>query len=165
MRTHAKTMAFGGMLAALAVVVMSLGGLIPVATYICPVICSVLLYMVMSFCGRRIGWAWFGCVSILSLLLSPDKEAGAVFLALGYYPLLKALFDRMPLSWLFKLVFFNVVSAALYGVLLFLLGMDQLLQDFQQVGVIGLVITLILGNMCFVLLDIALSCFTSKVKK
>ena len=36
-------MAMGGVFAALAVVVMNLGGLIPVATYVCPTICMVLL--------------------------------------------------------------------------------------------------------------------------
>ena len=165
MRDSAKTIAFGGMLAALAVVVMSLGGLIPIATYVCPVICSVILFFVLSLCGRRIGWAWFGCVSILSLLLGPDKEAGAVFLVLGYYPLLKTGFDRLPLKWLWKLLYFNVVSSILYAVLLFLLGMDQLLQDFQQAGMIGLVIALVLGNVCFILLDIVLSRFATITKK
>lgn len=165
MRSSAKTIAFGGMLAALAVVIMSLGGLIPIATYVCPVICSVILFFVLSFCGRRIGWAWFGCVSILSLLLGPDKEAGAVFMALGYYPLLKTAFDRLPLKWLWKLLFFNVVSGILYLALLFVLGMGQLLQDFQQAGMIGLVIALVLGNVCFIMLDVVLFRLSTIAKK
>lgn len=165
MRNSAKKIAFGGMLAALAVVIMSLGGLIPVATYVCPVICSVILFFVLSLCGRRIGWAWFGCVSILSLLLGADKEAGAVFLALGYYPLLKSGFDRLPLKWLWKLLYFNAVSSILYAVLLFLLGMDQLFQDFQQAGVVGLAVALALGNVCFILLDIVLSRFSAITRK
>ena len=38
-KTPAYSMALGGLMAALAVVVMSLGTIIPVATYICPMIC------------------------------------------------------------------------------------------------------------------------------
>ena len=57
-------------------------------------------------------WAWYGAVSILSLLLGPDKEAAAIFLALGYYPILKRHIDRLPrpLAYLCKLA---LVSAAL----------------------------------------------------
>ena len=50
-------MALGGVLAALAVVVMSLGGLIPVATFVCPMLCMILLRFVCQLCGNRIGWA------------------------------------------------------------------------------------------------------------
>ena len=83
-RTPAANIALGGILAALAVVVMSMGTLIPVATYVCPMLCAILLQMVLKLCGRRMAWAWYGAVTLLSLLMAPDKEAAAVFLALGY---------------------------------------------------------------------------------
>ena len=38
-RSPAFAVALGGMLAALAVVIMCLGGLIPVATFVCPMLC------------------------------------------------------------------------------------------------------------------------------
>ena len=84
----------GGVFAALAVVIMNLGGLIPMATYVCPTLCMVILSFVHMACGRRIAWSWYAAVSILSLLMSPDKEAAAVFAFLGYYPILKPVFDR-----------------------------------------------------------------------
>ena len=43
MKTNSRQMAMGGVFAALAVVIMNLGGLIPVATYTTPVICMLLL--------------------------------------------------------------------------------------------------------------------------
>ena len=52
-----RKMAVGGMLAALAVVLMSLGGLIPMATYVCPMLAMLILQLVLQLCGRRIGWA------------------------------------------------------------------------------------------------------------
>ena len=73
------------MMAALAAVIMSLGGLIPVATFTSPMLCMLLLAFVTKVCGKRIGWAWYGAVSILSLLMSPDKEAAAIFVFLGLY--------------------------------------------------------------------------------
>ena len=68
-RTPASRIALGGVLAALAVVIMSMGTLIPVATYVCPVLCCMLLQFVLLSCGRRIAWAWYGAVAILSLLV------------------------------------------------------------------------------------------------
>ena len=62
-------MALGGVMAALAVVIMSMGTLIPIATYSCPVLCALLLQLVLKTCGSRIAWAWYGAVTILSLLL------------------------------------------------------------------------------------------------
>ena len=41
--TPASAIAPGGVMAALAVVIMSLGGLIPVATYVSPMLCALLL--------------------------------------------------------------------------------------------------------------------------
>ena len=80
-------------MAALAVVIMSLGTLIPVATFVCPVLCMLILQLVLKLCGSRIAWAWYGAVAILSLLMAPDKEAAAVFLFLGYYPVVKPRMD------------------------------------------------------------------------
>ena len=84
----AAKISLGGMLAALALVIMNLVGLIPVATFVCPMLCMMILTLVVRFCGKRIGWAWYGAVSILSILLAPDKEAAAIFIFLGYYPIL-----------------------------------------------------------------------------
>ena len=92
--------ALGGVLAAVAVVIMTLGGLIPVATYISPMFCGLLLLFVKQSCGNTIGWTWYGAVSILGLLLSPDKEAAAVFIALGYYPIIQPWLEKSKLKWL-----------------------------------------------------------------
>ena len=43
----------GGVFAALAVVIMSLGTIIPVATYVCPVACMLILQLVVRMTGVR----------------------------------------------------------------------------------------------------------------
>ena len=68
MRTEARRIALGGMMAALAVVLMAMGGMIPVATYVIPMLCMFLLRFVYGSCGRRIAWAWYGAVALLGLL-------------------------------------------------------------------------------------------------
>ena len=146
-------MALGGVLAALAVVIMNLGGLIPVATYVCPMLCMLLLQMVLKTCGSRVAWAWYGAVAILGLLLSPDKEAAAVFVGLGYYPIIKPKLDKTRGKWLWKTLLFNAVTLLLYWLLMNVLGMAQLAEEFSEMGMALTVVTLILGNVTFFMLD------------
>ena len=152
-RTPAANIALGGVLAALAVVIMSMGTLIPVATYVCPMLCALILQLVMKTCGRKTAWAWYGTVSILSLLMAPDKEAAAVFLALGYYPILKPKLDSLKGKWIWKLLFFNAVTILTYWLLMHLLGFDRLAAEFSEMGLVLTTVMLLLGNVTFFLLD------------
>lgn len=152
-RNAAKAVSLGGVLAALAVVVMTLGTIIPVATYVCPIICMALLQVVIIRCGVRIGWAWYGAVAVLSLLLAPDKEAAAVFASLGCYPIIKPWMDRRKLPMLWKAVYFNAVIILLYTLLLKVVGMEDLLEDFEEFGQWMTAVLLIMGNVTFFLMD------------
>lgn len=156
-RTPAYTMALGGILAALAVVIMALGTLIPVATYVCPMLCALLLNTVLHTCGRRIAWAWFGAVAILSVLLAPDKEAAILFAFLGYYPIVKPGLDGRRGRWLWKLLLFNAAVLVAYWLMLQVLGLAALVEEFSQMGVVMLAVLLVLGNVTFLLLDRLLS--------
>ena len=157
--TPAKQIAFGGVFAALALVIMNLGSLIPVATYVCPILCMLILAFVTKMCGNRIGWAWYGAVAILSCLMSPDKEAAAVFVFLGFYPILKPRFDRMRFPIIPKLLFFNVLILVMYWLLLKLLGMDQIAAEFAEMGKVLNAVMLVMGNLIFYMTDVALSRF------
>lgn len=150
---HTRDVALGGVLAALAVVIMTMGTIIPVATYVCPVLCAMVLRVVLRVCGRRMAWAWFGCVAVLSALLAPDKEAAAVFAFLGYYPILKPWLDRRRLPWLWKGLLFNGATALLYWLLIAVMGMAQVGAEFAEMGRAMLIVCLILGNVTFFLLD------------
>lgn len=157
MKTSAKQIALGGVMAALAVTIMSMGGLIPVATYVCPMLCAILQFVVLSFCGKRVAWAWYGAVAILSLLLGPDKEAAAVFVFLGYYPIIKPNMDKLRLGFLWKVLYFNGAILLMYWLLLNLFGMAQLAAEFSELGTVLTVVMLILGNVIFFMLDIVLN--------
>lgn len=155
-KTPASRIAFGGMLAALAVVIMSLGGMLSVATYVSPMLCMILLQLVMNSCGRQIAWAWYGAVAILGILLSPDKEAAGVFLFLGYYPILKPVLDVRKGRVLWKYLFFNASILVLYFLLLRVFGLTGVSEEFSEMGKWMLGILLVLGNVTFFLLDFLL---------
>lgn len=144
-------------MAALAVVIMCMGGIIPVATYVCPMLCAVLLAAVLRLTGRRIAWAWYAAVSLLSLLLCPDKEAAAVFVFLGYYPIIKPWVDSRKLPFLWKLGIFNLSIASLYTMLIFLFRLEQVIRDFSEFGLVMTLVILLLGNVTLFMLDILLT--------
>ena len=152
-QTPARAVALGGMLAALAVAVMSLGTILPIATYVCPMFCALLLQVVLKACGSRIAWAWYGAVALLSVLLAPDKEAAAVFVFLGYYPIVKPRLDRRKGKWLWKGLLFNVSVCLMYFLLIHLLGLEQLTREWSEMGIGMLIVLLVLGNVTFFLLD------------
>ena len=156
-------MALGGILAALAVIIMSLGGMIPVATYVCPMLCAMLQFTVLLFCGRKVAWAWYGAVAILGLMLGPDKEAAAVFVFIGFYPILKPKMDTLPLKWLWKGLLFNSSIFSMYWLLIHLFGMAQISAEFSQLGMIMTGVMLVMGSVIFFLLDKILDNFARKM--
>ena len=165
MRNQSKNMAMGGVFAALAVVIMNLGGLIPVATYTTPVLCMVLLKVVLLYCGRRIAWGWYGAVALLSILMSPDKEAAAVFLCLGYYPILKPWIERRRGKWIWKLLVFNVPMVALYSILIRVLGVAKVTGESGELGRLLLPVLLLMGNVTFLALDRLLTILESRIRR
>lgn len=150
---HARQMALGGMMAALAVVIMCLGGMIPVATYVCPMLCMLLLQFVQKNCGSRTAWAWYGAVALLGGLLGPDKEAAAVFGFLGYYPIIRPRLEKTRLKWLWKGLLFNIAILTMYWLLIHLMGMAAVGEEFREMGTVMLIALLLTGNLTFFLLD------------
>jgi len=160
--SYAKVIALGGMLAALAMVIMCLGGIIPIATFVCPMFCCLIEYVVLHSCGRRIAWAWYGAVAILSLLMGPDKEAAALFALLGYYPIVKPILEKSKLRFFWKMLLFNSAIAVLYLVLMRLMGLEATMAEYESLGKIGAAVMVLLGNVTFVMLDLLLTKISRK---
>lgn len=148
-----KRLALSGMLAALAVVIMCLGGIIPIATYVCPMLCCMTQFVVLRYCGKRLAWIWFAVVSLLVFLMGPDKEAAMVFFAIGYYPLIKGTLDTYKLGVLLKVVYFNASVFVAYAIMIYLMGMQELVSENMELGIVGLIAILLMGNVTFFLLD------------
>ena len=76
-----------------------------------------------------------------------------MFLALGYYPILKPKLDSLKGKLLWKLLFFNAVTLLTYGLLMHLFGFDRLAAEFSEMGIALTALMLLLGNVTFFLLD------------
>ncbi len=146
----------GGLMTALCVVIMCFGGMIPFMTYVSPVFCMMIGAILLKVIGKTGFISWYFAVMLLSLLLCPDKEAASVFTAFGYYPIMKIRFDKLPLKWLFKLLYFNAVTLILYWILMYLIGLQELANEFAEIGTVMTVCMLAAGNVIFIFLDITL---------
>ena len=157
-RKRTAQLALAAVLCALAVTVMMLGGLIPAATFCCPMLAGFLTIPILCECGAGMALCAWAAISILSCLLGPDKEAAAIYLFLGWYPVLRPKLEklRQPLRFLLKLLIFNCAVFAVYSLLLFVLGLESLRADFSDMGKIMLLVTLVLGNGIFILFDFVL---------
>ena len=64
-----------------------------------------------------------------------------------------ALVRPMPLSWLWKGIFFNAAILSMYWLLMNLFGMAALVEEFAEMGMILIFVTLLMGNATFYMMD------------
>ena len=67
--------------------------------------------------------------------------------------MVKPWLDKRRLRLVWKGLLFNGSVFLLYGLLLFVLGVPELVQEFRGLGAVMLVVLLLLGNVTFFLLD------------
>lgn len=160
MKQKSKCVSLCGMMCALAIVMLTSGSIMPLATFCAPAIAGMMLLPIAVDYGTRPALVCYGATSALSVLLVPDKEIAALFVFfLGYYPVLKAYLEKLRfkvLRLLAKLLVFNVAIVSMYWVLLHLFAMQQLVQEFAEMGQSFNLILLLLGNVCFLLYDVLL---------
>jgi len=164
-RTPGKSwmLAYCGMASALCIAVMLLGTALPILLFIAPAVAGFLIAAVRGEGGpSRMALTAYAAVSLLSLLLVPDREVALAFAALlGYYPLVKPRLDRIRpaiVQLLAKLCLCNLAVLAIYGLLLALLtGAPPMEQGALAAAEAAMAVTtLVLGNVAFVLYDKAL---------
>lgn len=145
--------ALGGIISALCIILMFSVGLFPVLVYAFPMISSLLIFALAYECGNKTAIASYVSVSLLSLILSPDKESALLFLSFfGYYPILSTYIDRLKsklLQWLIRFAIFNASIILSYFVLIKIFVAVPL-DDF---GGLTVPIFLLIGNVLLVLYD------------
>lgn len=154
--SNTRRIALCGVLAALAVALMFLGGTVAFASIACPVLASLVLIPVYAECGNRWGLLWFLAVTALAALLAPDKECAILFAFFGYYPMLRHRFGRLRSGVLrraCKLLYVNAAIFAAYGLMLFVFKMEAQTREFAEMEQWMLAALLLLGNITFVVYD------------
>ena len=156
MKNTVKT-ALGGMCIGLSAALMMLSSVIPFLTYAIPAMAAILVMFMRIECDWKWGLGVYFGTAIVSALVVPEKEAVAIYIALiGYYPLLKTLFDKLPkiVGYIVKAVFFVGVTVATYYIIMHVFGIStELLEDTQGFMIPLLVV---LGLAAFIMYDIAI---------
>lgn len=145
------------MISALCVVLEFSVGIIPVFLYIFPMICGLLMSVLLDECGMKISVCSYIGVSIISFMISPDKEAALMYAAFfGYYPMARVLIMKLKsrlLRLLAKLALFNAAIICAYSLLIRIIGLEA--AGFVG-GVWVMIVFLALGNLAFYMFDILL---------
>ena len=142
------------MLSALSVVIFSLGSIIESLDISLSVIAGLVIMIVATEYGDRVGLAVFFVSGLIGFFL-PIKTPAVFYLALlGWYPLVQKKIHQLPpvLSRIVKFLLFNVILAALVFLSVAVLSTPFSLDLIT-------VITLVLANACFVLYDTLLDRF------
>ncbi len=145
------------MMAALAVAVM-LTSYFPYLTYTIPAVAGLFIMAAVIEVGKK--WAFLSfAVSAVIVFMVAEPEAKLMYIGfLGYYPILKALIERIRkpvIEWVLKMISFNVAVIIIYACFASLFGIS--FEDFGALGKYGAIITLGIGNIVFVVYDIAVA--------
>lgn len=150
----AKSVALGGMLTALSVALLFVSGFTQIANYAIDAAAGVILIIAVVELGKKSGALVYSAVTVLSLLLIPNKEPGIVYGTIfGLYSLLKAVIERINkpvFEWILKVVSANVCFC-IAGLLLYAVGIFP--EDFAKL----ILPYILLLNAVFVVYDIALT--------
>jgi len=151
-----RSIALCGVLTALAVVLLSLGGVIPAAVLCAPILAMLVLLPVLEELGPQSAWTAYAAASLLALLLTADRETALVYVFFGWYPILRPRIAALPSRALRVLVRLAVCNAAvflLYGVVLRLLGLTA---DLLEAAWFFNALLLLMGNLTFLMVDLVL---------
>ena len=151
-RNKTRALTLCSIFSALGVIILYLGSLIEIIDLSMAVAASLLVIIAVIELGGIYPWLVYSVTSILSLLLLPNKFVALVYFAFtGFYPILKAMIERVKgmVCALIKLAVFNVCLVAMWtAARIFVVPFDM---------PYGTVITLIVLNLIFVLYDFALT--------
>ena len=151
----------GGIVSALCIIIMFLTGIMPIFVYTLPALAGALMVIIVVEISIKWAFVTYATVSLLSLLITPNKEAVVLFIMfLGYYPIIKSLLERKKsraYEWILKVLGFNISIIIAYQIIIRAFGMTDALDQFGNFGRYGALFLLVLGNIVFVIYDIALT--------
>lgn len=151
----AQTIAFSGIFCALALVIMFMTSLLGLFTYAGPIAAAVTLIPIREEFGVKTGVTAWAAISILSMILLPDREMALFFVCFGWYPLALRPVHRIKPKLLriaASLAIYLALVLLMYGVLCGVLGIDPELAENTRILNIALLVT---GALTFLLCDAA----------
>lgn len=169
MHDKSYRVALGGIVSALCLLAMFMAGIIAPMYILFPMISGGLMMIIASEVSR--GWAvlTYISVSLMSLIITFDKEAALLFIMFfGHYPIMKFYIDKIHPGFLrkiVKLLIFNGCIILYFLITVYVLGLDQIMDEMSDMGKYGLYIMLGVADVIFVLYDKNLVIFYELYKR
>lgn len=154
MRESTKA-ALGGIVSAMAVVIMLSTYLSPFLVYTAPPFAGLLMLITVNELGYKWSTGVYFTVSVLSIFLIADKES-AVFYSMffGYYPILSVFLQtkikNKKIRYVLKLLIYNIAVTIAFLICTFVLAIDY--DDFENTTIF-IVSFVLLMNLLFVAYD------------
>lgn len=162
-QSYSYRIALGGIIASLCMLCMFLTGVFPMFYLILPMLASGLIFIMAMETSAYWGFLTYVSVGLLSIFVTPNKDASLAFLLFfGYYPLLRPGIGRMRLrllSFLLRLALFNAAVLSFFWIAVYLLGMDALVESLGDYGKYGGYILLGIANLMFLSYDYLMGVF------
>ena len=149
------------MSAALSLLFMFMTGVLPFMDYALHALAGLMLVVVMVELNAKWAVLVYIAVSLLAFFLAPLKESAVLYAAFfGYYAIVKSYLERIPnriVEWVLKFLLFNAAVAAAFVLIIYVLGMTEMLEGLNEWGQWGLAGFWAAANVVFLIYDIALT--------
>ena len=161
MRKKSLRVAVCGLAAALSVTLMFFGGVVYVFAYAVPMLLGLISVMIKKTFGTPSAVFVYVAVSLLSLILVPEKESVMMFvLFFGYYPIIRESFEKIKskvIRYVLKLILFNASLTVIELICVFIFGIPFFEDGVFSAGLlIGFAAVM---NFVFVMYDFLLRMF------
>ncbi len=152
-----KQISFCGIMAAMATVLM-LAAWFPYITYAVPCTAALAIMVVLIEYGSKAALLSY-LASVVPIMLFCEGEAKLLYVFFtGFYPVLKALFEKPKsriLEYILKFISFNLSVGIIYLSATLVFGVSY--DDLGDLGKYGAVIFLVLCNVAFIAFDFCIS--------
>ena len=163
-----KKLTLGAVLAAIGVVLLTVGGLIEVLDLSMAALASFFCIFAVIEMGKGYPIMIYAVTGILAVLIMPQSLSGWIYLLFfGYYPIVKEKLEKLPMaiSWMLKLLVFNLAVTVYAAICYFLFfgELELLLLEFStlfggmNIGGILIAIVYAILNVIFAIYDFALT--------
>ena len=153
---NTKKLTFCAIMGALGVVFLFLGSLLEMFDLCTVLLSALLIFIVREELGGGSAMATYGVCAIISVLLLPVKTVAIEYVVFGFYPVLRAVIEKLPKA-------LCIIAKAIYMVLSTALILFTLRFFFTTGEPTPLhidIATAVMGLVCLVLVDIVFKRFS-----
>ena len=160
-----KQVALGGMISALCITLMLIGGMMPQGRILFAMAAGFLVMIAVVEIGRKPALCVYLSTAALCLLFVPDRQLAVWFIFFyGHYSLLKQRLDRLPtkiIEYSCKLLVYTVSTLCTLAVLFIVLGGFIIPEWARQFGPLAVLAPIVGNVLIFTVYDFVLAHYYS----